>query len=725
MMNLQRIGNYELLGELGRGGMGVVYRGVDSFIKRQVAIKTIYLSEIQEDSERQFLRERLYREAQSAGILSHPNIVTIYQIGEQDDITYIVMEFVEGLNLAQLLRAKEKPSFEALLNIFEQTALALDHAHSQGVIHRDIKPANIIVRSDGVAKITDFGVAKIASQTVTRTGMTLGTPHFMAPEQIQGKQIDGRADQYALGVVVYEIVTGRKPFTAESMTTLIFKIVTDSVDPKRDNPNLSDEAAAVLKKALAKEAVDRFPTCHAMILAFRAAIGYPSGAAVGIGQNFATPTGTGSPVPSQAGMSASASIPVGPPASTQTGVSASAAALRPANLGTQTLTPTPTPAPPKVTQHVAPAANPITPTALPSRTAGAQPPPSAGAATASQQELQPRRTSGSVTNPAPTRARSNKWLVPLAAVVGLAVVAGIFGVIQLFTGSSTPDSDKITSTQRAVDSAGVALEPADSPATSGQRLRSASGTASNQSGSPSAASDRSSSGANGASATGRQVAGGTSGSQPGSYAAAPTVVPPKSAPSNPNPVVSGASLPPVPPPTRTPAPPPSFQSPPGSAPGTRPGSAGSTRSGSQPSTSPSLSSSAPGSSSAPPSATASSTAGTPPGDQRAGASTRSPVFTAPRPIVRVPAIYPAQARKDGVSGSVLLQAIVNEAGQPTAVNVVRGIRPDLDQAAREALAKWRFQPGTIDGKPSESRVNVEISFSLVQDERKPISLKNP
>ena len=319
-MSLERIGNYEILGELGRGGMGVVYRGVDSFIKRPVAIKTIYLNEIQEDHERQFLKERLYREAQSAGILSHPNIVTIYQIGELDDLTYIVMEFVEGRNLAQMLRSPDKPSVELLLSIFDQTAAGLDHAHAQGVVHRDIKPANIIVRSDGVAKITDFGVAKITSQTVTRTGMTLGTPHYMAPEQIQGKAVDGRADQYALGVVIYEIFTGHKPFKADTITALIFKIVTDGVDPKRDNPNLSDGVSNVLKKALAKEVSERYPSCQAMVQAFRAAVGLPSPASIGLAPGTPAPTGT---------SMASGTVPVSTPSGASQTVPGGASAMPP------------------------------------------------------------------------------------------------------------------------------------------------------------------------------------------------------------------------------------------------------------------------------------------------------------------------------------------------------------------------------------------------------------
>src|SRR5690606_27842515 len=186
----EMLGHYEITGKIGKGGMGVVYRATDTLIGREVALKTIQLREIEDPNERQFLKERLFREAKSAGILSHPNIVTVFQIGEQDGLTYIAMEFVDGPNLAELLNGPERPTLETLVSILDQCGAALDYAHSRGVVHRDIKPGNIIVRGDGVAKIADFGVAKISSQNVTRTGMTLGTPHYMSPEQFHGRAID-------------------------------------------------------------------------------------------------------------------------------------------------------------------------------------------------------------------------------------------------------------------------------------------------------------------------------------------------------------------------------------------------------------------------------------------------------------------------------------------------------------------------------------------------------
>jgi serine/threonine-protein kinase len=269
----QMLGHYEITGKIGKGGMGIVYRATDTLIGREVALKTILLREIEDPNERQFLKERLFREAKSAGILSHPNIVTVFQIGEQDGLTYIAMEFVDGPNLAELLNRPDKPSLETLVSILDQSAAALDYAHSRGVVHRDIKPGNIIIRGDGVAKIADFGVAKISSQNVTRTGMTLGTPHYMSPEQFHGRTIDGRSDQYSLAVMVYEIFTGKKPFTADSITGLMYKILHEEPNPRRDNPDLSEEADAILRKALAKEPDHRYPTCSEFIQQLRGVSG--------------------------------------------------------------------------------------------------------------------------------------------------------------------------------------------------------------------------------------------------------------------------------------------------------------------------------------------------------------------------------------------------------------------------------------------------------------------
>src|SRR5580698_3521358 len=249
----QQVGRYQIIGELGRGAMGVVYRALDPAIGRTIAIKTIRLNELTEPSERERLRERLFREAQSAGMLSHPGIVTIYDIAEENGMAYIFMEFVNGPPLEKMLLSAQTPDKETLLSIFRQTAAALDYAHKKGIVHRDIKPANIMIHEDGAAKITDFGVAKIVSQQMTVAGTMMGTPSYMSPEQIQGGEITGRTDQFSLGVLAYEVLTGEKPFTAEYLPTLLYRIVREEPPPpQRLNTTLTPQIETVLRKALSK-----------------------------------------------------------------------------------------------------------------------------------------------------------------------------------------------------------------------------------------------------------------------------------------------------------------------------------------------------------------------------------------------------------------------------------------------------------------------------------------
>ncbi len=246
--------------------MGVVYRAQDPAIGRIIAIKTIRLSDLTEPAERERMRDRIFREAQSAGILSHPNIVTIYDILEQDGMAYIFMEYVNGPALEKLLADEQPPDRQTLMTILRQTGAALDYAHKKGIIHRDIKPGNIMIHEDGCAKITDFGVAKIVSQQMTQTGMMMGTPSYMSPEQVQGGAVDGRADQFALGVIAYEMLTGEKPFVAEYLPSLLYKICReDPAPPQRLNTTLSSQSEAVLRRALAKSPNDRYETCSDFI----------------------------------------------------------------------------------------------------------------------------------------------------------------------------------------------------------------------------------------------------------------------------------------------------------------------------------------------------------------------------------------------------------------------------------------------------------------------------
>ena len=298
----QQVGRYQIVGELGRGAMGIVYKAQDPAIGRTIAIKSIRLQDLTDDTERERLRERLIREAQSAGILSHPGIVTIYDIAEQGGMAYIFMEFVNGPPLEKMLLSAQTPDKDTLLGIFKQTALALDYAHKKGIVHRDIKPANIMIHEDGTAKVTDFGVAKIVSQQMTQAGTMMGTPSYMSPEQVQGGAITGRADQFSLGVIVYEALTGEKPFVAEYLPTLLYKIVReDPLPPQRLNTTLGPPIEQVLRKALSKNPADRYETCADFAAALTAACASVPGwipLPRGVSQNMPT-------VGSQEGLSSS------------------------------------------------------------------------------------------------------------------------------------------------------------------------------------------------------------------------------------------------------------------------------------------------------------------------------------------------------------------------------------------------------------------------------------
>ena len=270
---MDRIGRYKIVRELGRGAMGVVYHAIDPNIGRPVAIKTIRLADAGKPEEQDRLRERLMREARSAGMLSHPGIVTIYDVEQQDDLAYIAMEYVDGPTLDHLLSQPQSFPAEQMFSILNQTAAALDYAHQKGIVHRDIKPANIMIAADGTAKITDFGIAKItANDQFTLTGTIVGTPHYMSPEQVQGTPVDGRSDQFSLAVIAYEILTGEKPYTGEHLTTVVYKIVAEEpVSPHRLNPTLTGAIENVLRKGLAKKAEGRYRICQEFIQALERA----------------------------------------------------------------------------------------------------------------------------------------------------------------------------------------------------------------------------------------------------------------------------------------------------------------------------------------------------------------------------------------------------------------------------------------------------------------------
>jgi len=263
MMSIQTVGRYEITGELGRGAMGVVYKALDPMIGRTVALKTMRLDVHGLDA--QEMVRRFQNEARAAGVLNHPNIVTIYDAGEQDGIFYIAMEFIEGTTLYETLTEKRVLATDEVLQLARQISCGLDYAHSNGIVHRDIKPANIMITPNGTVKIMDFGIAKSGGQ-VTNTGQVLGTPNYMSPEQVKGKPLDGRSDLFSLGVILYEMMTGEKPFVGQNVTTIIYKIVNETPITPRDldvtvHPGLS----AIVTKALAKAPDDRYQTGAEMV----------------------------------------------------------------------------------------------------------------------------------------------------------------------------------------------------------------------------------------------------------------------------------------------------------------------------------------------------------------------------------------------------------------------------------------------------------------------------
>jgi predicted Ser/Thr protein kinase len=258
LMSIQSVGRYEIIGELGRGAMGVVYKAQDPTIGRTVALKTMRIDV--HGLETDEVLRRFKNEARAAGLLNHPNIVTIYDAGEQAGMFYIAMEFIEGTTLHALITEKRVLPAEEIIQISRQICKGLDYAHSNGIIHRDIKPANIMITAEGTVKIMDFGIAK-AGGGMTSTGQVLGTPNYMSPEQVKGKVLDGRSDLFSFGVVLYEMVTGEKPFAGQNVTTIIYKIVNETPIAPRDldvtiHPGLS----MVVAKALAKPPDDRYQT---------------------------------------------------------------------------------------------------------------------------------------------------------------------------------------------------------------------------------------------------------------------------------------------------------------------------------------------------------------------------------------------------------------------------------------------------------------------------------
>ncbi len=256
------LGRYEVEKELGKGAMGIVYLGRDPKISRVVAIKTMALAQEFEEDELDEVKERFFREAETAGRLNHPNIVTIYDAGEEHDLAYIAMEFLKGHDLARYCKPDNLLDMRTVISIVARAAEGLDFAHKQNVVHRDIKPANIMYEPESdTIKITDFGIARITDSSKTKTGMVLGTPSYMSPEQLAGKKVDGRSDLFSLGVMLYQMLSGSLPFKADSMASLMFKITNEeAADVRTIRAEIPESLSAVIDKALTKDADQRFQT---------------------------------------------------------------------------------------------------------------------------------------------------------------------------------------------------------------------------------------------------------------------------------------------------------------------------------------------------------------------------------------------------------------------------------------------------------------------------------
>lgn len=259
---MEEIGRYKIIRKIGDGGMGTVYLALDPRIHRKVAIKLFRLEKLQKDKE---ALKRFYLEAEAIGKLSHPNIVTIYDINDEKDAPYMVMEYLEGETLSTIIKEKKLLQISIILDIAIQLSDALEYAHSMGIIHRDIKPANIIMLPNNKVKLTDFGIAKFQSLTaspqLTTTGVIVGTPSYMSPEQISGQSIDQRSDIFSLAVVIWELLAGRKAFDADSIATIAFKVVYEELPPpEKYNPRVPHEFSKILSKALQKKPEKRYPT---------------------------------------------------------------------------------------------------------------------------------------------------------------------------------------------------------------------------------------------------------------------------------------------------------------------------------------------------------------------------------------------------------------------------------------------------------------------------------
>ena len=281
----ERLGRYRIVRELGKGAMGVVYEGLDPNIGRRVAIKTARRDVIEASGIAEEMMERFLREAQAAGALNHPNIITIYDAGEENGVAYIAMEYLEGGDLQDLIDGKQRFDVDAVVEIGATVCDALGHAHAKGIIHRDIKPANIMMPKDGPIRVADFGIAHVSDSSLTQEGVMIGTPHYMSPEQFMGHKVDGRSDLFAVGVILYELLTGEKPFQGEALNTVMHSVVkVEPIPPRELNFAIDECLNDIVMKALSKSPKKRYQTAAAMAAALRESLKeHPDPAITGVG----------------------------------------------------------------------------------------------------------------------------------------------------------------------------------------------------------------------------------------------------------------------------------------------------------------------------------------------------------------------------------------------------------------------------------------------------------
>ncbi len=265
------LGRYEVIKQLGKGAMGIVYLGQDPRINRTTAIKTVRFTDDFEPEEAEKMKEAFFREAESAGTLSHPNIVTIYDAGDEQDLAYIAMEYLEGEDLDKYTKKDKLLPMRKVIDYIADVSDALDYAHQKGIVHRDIKPANIMYLKTGIVKITDFGIARIAATSQTQTGVVKGTPYYMSPEQFAGEKVDGRSDIFSVGVMLYQLLTGELPFRGDNPMALMNQIMNvPHPDPRKFNPKIVKPLVTIIDNTLAKDREKRYKNASQLCSHLRA-----------------------------------------------------------------------------------------------------------------------------------------------------------------------------------------------------------------------------------------------------------------------------------------------------------------------------------------------------------------------------------------------------------------------------------------------------------------------